>query len=70
MACRCVRPAATCTCPTTSTASTALPTDYKRIVETFGEGAFDAYLSLHQEPWADLREDGLIVWAGTEHEDL
>ncbi|WP_407835338.1 SMI1/KNR4 family protein [Streptomyces sp. DSM 116496] len=49
---------------------TALPADYKRMVETFGEGAFDAYLSLHQEPWADLREDGLIIWAGTEHEDL
>ncbi|MEV0782451.1 hypothetical protein AB0I52_05565 [Streptomyces sp. NPDC050423] len=49
---------------------TALPTDYKRMVETFGDGAFDAYLSLNQEPWTDLREDGLLIWAGTEHEDL
>ncbi|MFC5204293.1 hypothetical protein [Streptomyces kaempferi] len=49
---------------------TALPTDYKRMVETFGEGAFDAYLSLNQEPWTDLREDGLLIWASTEHEDL
>ncbi|MEU9058958.1 hypothetical protein AB0D13_08790 [Streptomyces sp. NPDC048430] len=49
---------------------TALPNDYKRMVETFGEGAFDAYLSLNQEPWTDLREDGLLIWAGTEHEDL
>ncbi|WP_393053973.1 hypothetical protein [Streptomyces sp. LN549] len=49
---------------------TGLPTDYKRMVETFGEGAFDAYLSLNQEPWTDLREDGLLIWAGTEHEDL
>ena len=49
---------------------TALPGDYKRMVETFGVGAFDAYLDLNQEPWADLREDGLLIWAGTEHEDL
>lgn len=26
---------------------TALPSDYKRLVETFGEGAFDGYLQLH-----------------------
>ncbi|MEU6759746.1 hypothetical protein [Streptomyces sp. NPDC046685] len=38
---------------------TALPSDYKRMVETFGEGAFDAFLGLNQEPWTDLREDGL-----------
>ncbi|MFF1917345.1 hypothetical protein ACFVYE_38490 [Streptomyces sp. NPDC058239] len=49
---------------------TALPTDYKRMVETFGEGSFDAYLNLNQEPWTDLREDGLLIWAGTEHENL
>ncbi|MGW6060490.1 SMI1/KNR4 family protein [Streptomyces sp. NPDC055189] len=50
--------------------STALPSDYKRVVETFGEGAFDGYLDLYQEPWAGLMEEGLLVWAGTEHEDL
>ncbi|MFF3907888.1 hypothetical protein ACFYZJ_18295 [Streptomyces sp. NPDC001848] len=49
---------------------TALPRDYKRMVETFGVGAFDGYLDLNQEPWTDLREDGLLIWAGTEHEDL
>ncbi|MFE6847330.1 hypothetical protein [Streptomyces sp. NPDC057686] len=49
---------------------TALPSDYKRMVETFGEGAFDGFLDLNQEPWTRLREDGLIIWAGTEHEDL
>ncbi|MEV4974603.1 hypothetical protein [Streptomyces scopuliridis] len=49
---------------------TALPSDYKRMVETFGEGAFDGYLDLNQEPWTGLREDGLLIWAGTEQEDL
>lgn len=49
---------------------TALPSDYRHMVETFGEGAFDGYLDLNQEPWPDLREDGLLIWAGTEHEDL
>jgi hypothetical protein len=49
---------------------TTLPGDYKRMVETFGEGAFDGFLDLNQEPWTDLREDGLLIWAGTEHEDL
>ncbi|MEV7360961.1 MULTISPECIES: SMI1/KNR4 family protein [unclassified Streptomyces] len=49
---------------------TALPSDYKCMVETFGEGAFDGYLDLNQEPWPGLREDGLLSWAGTEHEDL
>ncbi|MET7380440.1 hypothetical protein ABZT08_16755 [Streptomyces sp. NPDC005526] len=49
---------------------TALPSDYKRMVETFGDGAFDGELDLVQEPWTDLREDGLLVWAGTEQEDL
>ncbi|MFD0355276.1 hypothetical protein ACFVHW_16305 [Streptomyces sp. NPDC127110] len=49
---------------------TRLPGDYKRMVETFGKGAFDGYLGLNQEPWTDLREDGLLIWAGTEHEDL
>lgn len=49
---------------------TALPSDYKRMVGTFGHGAFDGYLDLNQEPWTDLRHDGLLIWAGTEHEDL
>ncbi|MGW0207031.1 SMI1/KNR4 family protein [Streptomyces sp. NPDC003233] len=49
---------------------TALPSDYKCMVETFGKGAFDGYLGLNQEPWTHLREDGLLIWAGTEHEDL
>ncbi|MFJ5723148.1 SMI1/KNR4 family protein [Streptomyces sp. NPDC093149] len=49
---------------------TALPSDYKRMVQTFGEGSFDGYLDLNQEPWTHLREDGLLIWAGTEHEDL
>ncbi|WP_158866516.1 hypothetical protein [Streptomyces xanthophaeus] len=40
------------------------------MVETFGEGAFDAWLQLIQEPWTGLKEDGLLVWAGTEHENL
>ncbi|MFB6841040.1 hypothetical protein [Streptomyces sp. NPDC056361] len=47
-----------------------LPGDYKRMVETFGRGSFDGYLDLNQEPWTDLREDGLLIWAGTEHENL
>nr|WP_236070550.1 SMI1/KNR4 family protein [Streptomyces polyasparticus] len=46
-----------------------LPSDYKRMVETFGEGAFDGYLGLNQEPWSHWREEGLLAWAGTEHED-
>ncbi|WP_031026005.1 SMI1/KNR4 family protein [Streptomyces sp. NRRL WC-3725] len=49
---------------------TLLPSDYKRMVETFGVGAFDGYLDLNQDPWTRLREDGLLIWAGTEHEDL
>ncbi|MET9520325.1 hypothetical protein [Streptomyces sp. NPDC002994] len=49
---------------------TRLPGDYKRMVETFGEGAFDAWLGLNQEPWTALREDGLLIWASTEHKDL
>lgn len=49
---------------------TRLPGDYKRMVETFGEGAFDGYLTLNQEPWTHLREDGLLIWASTEHENL
>ncbi|MFF5922672.1 hypothetical protein ACFY8C_30735 [Streptomyces flavochromogenes] len=49
---------------------TRLPRDYKRMVETFGEGAFDAYLRLNQEPWTDWKDDGLLVWAGTEHQNL
>ncbi|WP_426361719.1 hypothetical protein [Streptomyces sp. E-08] len=49
---------------------TRLPRDYKRMVETFGEGAFDAYLRLNPEPWTDWKEDDLLVWAGTEHENL
>ncbi|WP_406064743.1 hypothetical protein OG462_37185 [Streptomyces sp. NBC_01077] len=48
----------------------ALPSDCKRMVETFGEGAFDGFLALNQEPWVDLRGEGLLIWAGTEHEDL
>lgn len=49
---------------------TVLPGDYKCMVATFGEGAFDGFLSLNQEPWTDLKEEGLLIWAGTEHEDL
>ncbi|MGR8009516.1 hypothetical protein [Streptomyces hypolithicus] len=49
--------------------STRLPSDYKRMVETFGDGAFDGWLDLNQQPWTHLREHGLLVWAGTEHED-
>ncbi|MFD8971175.1 hypothetical protein [Streptomyces sp. NPDC059593] len=49
---------------------TRLPRDYKRMVETFGEGAFDDYLQLNQEPWTDWKKDDLLVWAGTEHENL
>ncbi|WP_037861892.1 hypothetical protein [Streptomyces sp. NRRL S-340] len=49
---------------------TPLPRDYKWMVTTFGTGAFDGYLDLNQEPWTHLREEGLLVWAGTEHEDL
>ncbi|MFE2296843.1 hypothetical protein ACFXAW_01445 [Streptomyces sp. NPDC059445] len=49
---------------------TALPADYKRMVETFGHGGFDAYLDLDQEPSTHLERDGLLIWAGTEHEDL
>lgn len=48
----------------------ALPSDYTRMVETFGEGAFDGHPGLNQGPWTDLREDGLLIWASTEHEDL
>ncbi|MFE3168203.1 hypothetical protein [Streptomyces sp. NPDC059224] len=44
---------------------TAVPSDYKRMAETFGEGAFDGFLDLNQEPWTGLREDGLLSWAGT-----
>ncbi|MFB7334047.1 hypothetical protein ACFC00_20740 [Streptomyces adustus] len=55
---------------TESSLGTTLPSDYKRMVETFGKGAFDGFLDLNQEPWTHLREDGLLVWAGTEHEDL
>ncbi|HCA85815.1 MAG TPA: hypothetical protein DEQ61_10140 [Streptomyces sp.] len=49
---------------------TALPSDYKRMVETFGEGAFDGFLDLNQEPWTHLRQDRLLIWASTEHENL
>lgn len=49
---------------------TRLPADYKRMVETFGDGAFDGFLALNQEPWTHLREEGLLIWAGTEHENL
>ncbi|WP_030544407.1 SMI1/KNR4 family protein [Streptomyces albus] len=49
---------------------TALPSDYKCMVETFGDGAFDGFLSLNQEPWTVLREDRLLIWAGTERENL
>ncbi|MFF0291771.1 hypothetical protein [Streptomyces sp. NPDC005262] len=40
-----------------------LPSDYKRMVETFGEGVFDGFLDLNQEPWTHLREGGLLIWA-------
>ena len=43
-----------------SRVGTALPSDYKRMVETFGEGAFDGYLDLNQEPWTGLRAEGLL----------
>ncbi|SEG81034.1 hypothetical protein SAMN05216223_112150 [Actinacidiphila yanglinensis] len=49
---------------------TPLPDDYKRMVGTFGRGAFDGWLDLNAEPWTSLREDGLLIWASTEHEDL
>ncbi|MBO1334783.1 hypothetical protein [Streptomyces sp. VRA16 Mangrove soil] len=49
---------------------TELPGDYKRIVDTFGPGLFDAWFWVNEEPWTDLREDGLLIWAGTEHEEL
>ncbi|MEU5216591.1 hypothetical protein AB0G79_10380 [Streptomyces sp. NPDC020807] len=55
---------------TESRLGTALPSDYRRMVETFGEGAFDGFLGLNQEPWTSLREDGLLIWASTEHENL
>ncbi|MFB7512718.1 SMI1/KNR4 family protein [Streptomyces sp. NPDC056144] len=55
---------------TESRLGTALPADYRRLVETFGKGGFDGFLDLNQEPWTTLREDGLLVWAGTEHENL
>ncbi|MFJ4356697.1 hypothetical protein ACIP25_10540 [Streptomyces massasporeus] len=55
---------------TESRLGTPLPGDYKRMVETFGEGAFDGYLDLNQEPWTHYRDEGLLIWAGTEHEDL
>ncbi|MFH7339051.1 hypothetical protein [Streptomyces sp. KHY 26] len=49
---------------------TTLPRDYKRMAEMFGQGAFDGFLDLNPEPWTHLREDGLLIWASTEHEDL
>lgn len=49
---------------------TPLPSDYRRMVETFGEGAFDGFLTLNQEPWTSHRQDGVLIWAGTEHENL
>ncbi|MEU5770079.1 hypothetical protein ABZ782_29635 [Streptomyces asoensis] len=55
---------------TESRLGTALPSDYKRMVETFGAGAFDGFLGLNQEPWTHYREDGLLIWASTEHENL
>lgn len=51
-------------------AGTRLPDDYKHMVETFGGGAFDGYLTLNQAPWTHPREDGLLIWASTEHENL
>ncbi|MER5852485.1 SMI1/KNR4 family protein [Streptomyces sp. NPDC002012] len=56
--------------PIEASLGTRLPGDYKRMVETFGDGAFDAYLTLNQEPWTSLREDGLLIWASTEHKNL
>ncbi|MEU0116678.1 hypothetical protein ABZ137_24010 [Streptomyces bobili] len=40
------------------------------MVETFGEGAFDGLLTLDQEPWTSHRQGGLLIWAGTEPENL
>ncbi|MFI9825135.1 SMI1/KNR4 family protein [Streptomyces sp. NPDC052013] len=67
---------------------TRLPTDYKRLVETFGEGQFDGFLDVYlpetmrqfaaceaalgQQPWEPHppfpAPDGLLAWAGNEHE--
>jgi hypothetical protein len=30
----------------------------------------DGYLDLNPEPWTDLRDEGLLIWAVTGHEDL
>ncbi|MGV9313770.1 hypothetical protein ACWDR0_16505 [Streptomyces sp. NPDC003691] len=48
---------------------TRLPRDYKRMVEVFGDGVFDDYLYLNVEPWS-VEEDALLMWAGTEQEDM
>ncbi|MFF8375791.1 hypothetical protein ACF07V_06665 [Streptomyces sp. NPDC015661] len=55
---------------TESGLGTELPSDYKRMVETSGKGALDGFLDLNQEPWTSLKGDGLLIWAGTEHENL
>ncbi|MEU9576763.1 hypothetical protein [Streptomyces chilikensis] len=54
---------------TESRLGTALPGDYKRMVETFGEGAFDGEMQLLQEPWTHPREEGLLTWAGSDQEE-
>jgi hypothetical protein len=55
---------------TKSRLGTALPSDYRRMVETFGEGVFDTFLGSKQESWTGLSEDGLLIRAGTEDENL
>ncbi|MCX4823585.1 SMI1/KNR4 family protein [Streptomyces sp. NBC_01142] len=45
---------------------TALPGDYKRLVEVFGHGAFDGYLQFHV-PNADFKSDDIVLhteWLG------
>ncbi|MEU4208605.1 SMI1/KNR4 family protein [Streptomyces sp. NPDC026206] len=45
---------------------TALPGDYKRLVEMFGHGAFDGYLELHM-PGAGFRSSDIVLnteWLG------
>lgn len=55
---------------------TALPSDYKRLAEMFGHGAFDGFLQLHV-PGACFESDDLVLhtewlgeWAGTRRTGL
>ncbi|MEU8889113.1 SMI1/KNR4 family protein [Streptomyces sp. NPDC048442] len=53
---------------------TRLPSDYKRLIETFGEGLFDGFLGIHgPEYLVRLAErypapDGRLSWAGNEYQ--